>query len=480
MQNLLGQDPPQPKLPTETPTGTTQSFKTPSSKSSQGRGLVFGIGIGVVLTLLAGKFIFPSSPASNQTIAEQQETIQKTGPSQSVTVTTVKNSPVNRTIEGTGTVSAAEIVSVLAQATGLQIRQILVDEGQFISRGQVLALLDDRIQKATLIQRQASVLEAEARLAELNAGSRQEEIASSKETINRIEAEIIQARSDLDLAQRRAERNRNLEAEGAITQDRLDELVKEERNKRATLDQTTARLREAKQGLALLEAGPRRETIAQAAARLAEAKADLQIAKTELERTRILAPASGKIFERNARVGQTTTSSNSLFEIIEDGLLELQVNLPETLIPQIRLGQVVKITSDADSRLKLQGRVEEIEPIVDAESRQAIVKVTLPQGTGLKPGMFLRAAIVTSTTNSLTVPMDAVLPQDDGSAITYILQPNQKVQAQSVILGEILPNQQIEIKSGLQSGQQVVVKGAPYLKDGANVSLVNETVLNGS
>ena len=397
MQNLLGQDPPPPKLPTETSTATTQSYKTHSAKSSQGRGLVLGIGIGVVLTLLAGKFIFTPSPASNQTSTEQPEISQETNPSQSVTVTTVKNAPVNRTIEGTGTVAAAETVSVLAQATGLQIRQILVDEGQFIRRGQVLALLDDRTQNATLIQRQASVLEAEARLAELNAGSRPEEIESSKETVKRIEAEIIQARSDLELAQRRADRNRNLEAEGAITQDRLDELVKEERNKRATLEQTKALLREAKQQLALLEAGPRRETIAQAAARLAEVKAELQMAKTELERTRILAPASGKIFERNARVGQTTTSSTSLFEIIEDGRLELQVNLPETLIPQIRLGQAVKITSDADSRLKLQGAVGEVEPIVDAESRQAIVKVTLPQGTDLKPGMFLRAAIVTST-----------------------------------------------------------------------------------
>ena len=76
--------------------------------------------------------------------------------------------------------------------------------------------------------------------------------------------------------------------------------------------------------------------------------------------------------------------------------------------------------------------------------------------------------------------MDAVLPQDDGTALTYILQPNQTVRAQIVTLGEILPNQQIEIRSGLQSGQQVVVKGAAYLKDGANVSLVNETVLNES
>ena len=124
---------------------------------------------------------------NNTTSAKPPEIGQSVGPSQSVTVTTVKSSPVNRTIEGTGTVSAAETVSVLAQATGLQIRQIVVDEGDFIRRGQLLALLDERIQKATLIQKQASVLEAEAHLAELNAGSRLEEIEGSKETVNRIE-----------------------------------------------------------------------------------------------------------------------------------------------------------------------------------------------------------------------------------------------------------------------------------------------------
>ena len=103
-------------------------------------------------------------------------------------------------------------------------------------------------------------------------------------------------------------------------------------------------------------------------------------------------------------------------------------------------------------------------PIVDAESRQAVVKVTLPQTTTLKPGMFLRAMIVTSTSSSLTVPMDAVLPQDDGSALTYILQPNQTVRAQKVTLGEILPSQNIEIKSGLQPGQQLWLKALLILK----------------
>ncbi|MFM7440199.1 MAG: efflux RND transporter periplasmic adaptor subunit, partial [Snowella sp.] len=137
-------------------------------------------------------------------------------------------------------------------------------------------------------------------------------------------------------------------------------------------------------------------------------------------------------------------------------------------------GQVVEITSDADSRLKLQGQVREIDPTVDTESRQGTVKVELPQNSTLKPGMFLRAAVVTAESTSLTVPMGAILPQTDGSAIAYKLKPDGTVKAQPVEIGEILPNQQIEIKQGLQAGERVAVKGAAYLKEGDRVSVASD------
>ena len=446
----------------------------PRPQQARVRVLSLGIGIGIALTL-AGIKLFSSSPPAAKAPASRAVTAAQ-GIAQSVTAAIVKYSPINRTLKATGTVAAFESVSVLAQVTGLQIRQILVDEGQFVRAGQVLAILDDSTQQAKLLQAQAAVVQAEARLAELQAGSRKEEISRARESLKRIGSEIAQAKSDLDLARKRVQRNETLEAEGAIAQDRLDEVLNDERNKRAILEQSQARLREAQQQLALLEAGPRREAIAQAAAQLAEAKASLQAARTELDRTRVVAPASGKIAKRNARVGQTTTSFSQtpLFEIIENGRLELHVKIPETQLAAIRPGQVVEISSDADGRLKLRGQVREIDPTVDPESRQATVKVELPQNGTLKPGMFLRAGIVTAASTSLTVPMGAILPQADGSAIAYRVKPDGTVKAQVVEIGEILPNQQVEIKQGLQAGERVVVKGAAYLKEGDRVAVASD------
>lgn len=457
---------------------TTQELQPPTASRSPlsgRRGLFLGIGIGIAVTLAATKFL-PNSLPFTKNAAESPATASTQAPAQNITTATATIAPVNRTLKATGTVAAFETVTVLSQATGLQIRQILVDEGDTVRAGQTLAILDDSAQQAQLLQAQANTAQAEARLAQLQAGNRSEEIARARETVRRIQAEIAQAQSDWQLAQKRVQRNRNLQAEGAIAQDRLDEILNEERNKQAALEQARARLGEAQQQLAQLQAGSRIEEIAQATAQLAAAKAQLQAARVELNKTRVISPASGKLARRNARLGQMTSSFSQtpLFEIVENGQLELQLQVPETQIAPIRPGQVVEISSDADSSLKLAGKVREINPTVDAESRQAIVKVNLPPASGLKPGMFLRAEIVTASSTSLTVPMKAVLPQADGSAIAYVLQANGTVKAKSVKMGEILPDERVEIVSGLTAGERLAVKGAAYLKDGDPIAVVKE------
>jgi multidrug efflux pump subunit AcrA (membrane-fusion protein) len=311
-------------------------------------------------------------------------------------------------------------------------------------------------------------------LAELQAGSRKEEIAGAKQTIQRIKAEISQARSDWDLAKKRVQRNQSLEAEGAIARDRLDEVLNEERNKAAIVQQTQSRLGEAEQQLAQLQAGNRPEVIAQATAQLAEAQSRLAIVKAQLNETRLISPVSGKIAERNGRIGDTTNGQNALFKIIENGRLELRLRVPENQLPLIRVGAPVTITSDANTSLKLSGQVREINPIVDEASRQATVKVDLTDNTGLKPGMFLRGAIVTNTSNSLTVPMTAVLPQKDNQALVYLVEPDNTVTAKTVQLGQIMPNNRVEILTGLQAGDRIVVKGAAYLGDGDKITAISD------
>ena len=422
--------------------------------------LLMGMGFGALFALGATRLI--PQPQKAAPVPAKIQPIQGLA----VTTAKVQLTPVNQTLKATGTVTAVEMIPILSQSTGLQIEQILVDEGDYVQVGQLLARLDDSIPQAQKAQEIASIAESQAKLAELNAGSRREEIQRAKETVNRIQAEIQQAQSDWDLAKKRVERNQTLQIEGAIAQDRLDEVLNEERSKKALLQQSQARLREAQAQLAQLEAGPRLEVKAQAIAQLAAAKSRLQLVEAQLKNTRVISPVRGKIVKRNAKLGDITSSQTPLFEIIEDNRLELQLKVPENQLKTLRIGQSVTIYSDSDNRIQLEGKIREIYPTVDANSRQALIKVSLPGDTSLKPGMFLEGAIITKTATSKTIPMEAVLPQADGTSLVYLLQADNTVRSQRVKIGEIMADQRVEILEGLNPGDQVIVKGGAYLKDG--------------
>ena len=437
------------------------------------KGIIFGIAIGLLISFAGSRLLAPSqSRQNNTTKAIAASTIKPIAGT--VTVIELNNTSIPRSLKASGSVAATELIPVSSQATGLQIIDVLSDEGDFVKAGQVLARLNDRTLRAQLAQAEADLASARARLNELLAGNRPEEIARARQNVNFYEAEIVRAISELDLARKRVRRNQNLQVQGAITRDRLDEVLNQETIKNSDLQKAKSNLLEAKQKLAELEAGARVEVIARARAELARANAQVQLAREQLNNTTITAPVSGKIARRNAKVGDNTTSFSQtpLFEIIEAGRLELQVKLPETELYSIRSGQTVKITTDANSNLNLSGKVREIDPIVDSESRLATVKIDLPLNTSLKPGMFLKAAIMTDLAVGLSVPVSTVIPQDGGNGIVYILQNSDNVKAVTVKMGEILPNKEIEILSGLKAGDRVVVKGAGYLKNGDRVKVV--------
>ncbi|MGK7928436.1 MAG: efflux RND transporter periplasmic adaptor subunit [Spirulina sp.] len=432
-----------------------------------------GIGIGLAIAIIFGQFIAPSASES-QTASNSTEAPAKRsrGKAQSITATEAQLAPVNRTLEATGTVNAFELIPVLSQATGRQIVQVLVEEGVSVKAGQPLAILDSTVLRAQLTQARASAAQAEARLAELRAGSRAEELARGREGVRIAEAGVTQAQSDLDLIKRRVERNKFLETEGAIARDRLDEILNQEKIAEANLAQAKARLQDAKATLTELQRGPRPEVITQAQAQLLQAQGQVQLISAQLKDTRVVAPRSGIVAERNARVGDITSSSARLFTIIENGRLELLLNVPETQIGQIQSNQPVRITSDANPDLRLIGRVRTLDPLVDEQSRQATVKVDLPRTKGLKPGMFLRGAIVTSAESGVTIPSGAALPQNDGSALVFLIQSDDSVISQPVTLGAVLSDDRVEVVTGLTPGDRVAVKGAPYLKDGDVVEVM--------
>ena len=453
----------------------TEQDSQPKPKNNI-KNLIVGITIGIIGTIVAMKFIGANPNPTSESAATNPVSANQvsTKASQSVTTTQPQIISVASKIEATGTIVPFELIPVTSQANNLLIKEVLVDEGDIVSQGQVLIRLDDSVLRAELRQAQAAVKQAQARLAELKAGTRQEELARAEENINVIQSEILQSESDLQLAKTRLERNRQLEAEGAISKDSLDEFINAQQVQATNLQRNKARLREAQQRLLELQKGARQEVIDQAQAGLSEAQARVKLTEARLADTIIKAPASGKIAERNARVGDVTSSfsEEKFLTIIQDGRFELQVRVPEGELRKIKPQQKVKISSTANPNLNLTGIVRDINPIIDQDSRQGTVNVDLPVGNGLKTGMFVQASIITDTQPRLTVPMAAVVPQNNGQGTIYFIQPDNTVQARTVTLGDIVDNQAIEIVSGIELGETIALKGVNYLQDGVKVEIV--------
>lgn len=549
--------------------------------------MAVGIVIGVAIALGGmgftdtGKGKVPAANADGNVAGTTAAPSASQGASQTVTVAAVKSDRIARTLEATGTVQALDLLPILPQSPGLQIQQVLVDEGDYVTAGQVMAILDDSMVRSQVLDAQAQVesmrslqiqsetgvWQAKSALAQAKAGETEAQAAISQAQAAKSEAEaglrsalaakseveaalvgakaakveaeagraqavanLARAKTELAQAERELERYQSLANAGAISQQELDirlttvenalEAVRvAEANIKsadariqsavANISNTEARLKSAESNVssasarvasatgnirsaeARLERAKEqvasaqsqvesaRATVKSAAANVISSQARAEQVQTQREQTLVRAPASGIVAERIARVGDVTSGSGRLFSIIANGELELHVKIPETQLPLVKIGASVQVTSDADPRISLQGTVREISPLIDANSRQATVKVSLPSSDLLRAGMFLRAALTTSTTEGLIVPAKAVLPQADGNSIVYRLTENNIVQAQPVEVGQVIDNSNnlsqasIEIRSGLDVGDIIVVDGAAFLKSGDRVKVVD-------
>ncbi|MGP1385712.1 MAG: efflux RND transporter periplasmic adaptor subunit [Thainema sp.] len=397
---------------------------------SGSRGVLLGVGVGAVLTFVGLQF---TKPAANESASAPAETEQVA--SQTVTASRVQEVPINQTLSATGTVEAIDLLPIAPRASGLQVQQVLVEEGNAVQAGQTLAVLDD-----TVLQSQ--IRQAEAQIESAQAGVRQRQAA------------LGQAQASQAEAQRNFERYQTLANEGAIS--------------RETLDSKVTAAATAQESVSLAQAD-----IANAEASVRSAEANLSQLRSQLDQTLVVAPADGIIAEKIARVGNVSSASDPLFTLIRDDLLELQVKVPQTNLAQVRLGAPVKITSSSDRRLQLEGRVREIAPLVDANTREATVKISLPSSPLLRPGMFLSAEIVTEQGRGFAIPSEAVMSDNSGASFIYALDVNNVVERRPIEVGARLPqgdgDAQVEVLSGLGSGDRIVVKGAGYVQEGDRV-----------
>lgn len=291
----------------------------------------------------------------------------------------------------TGTIETTT-VAVSFKVPG-RLKERLVDEGQQVRIGQIVARLEDDELKDERTARAADQQAAQAALADLKAGSRQEEIAASVATLARLKAEADRASQD-------AIRAEALFRKEVIPRKELDAA-------RAAKDATAAAVREGEERLRLVKAGPRQDAVKQAQARLEGAVAARSLADTRLSQAVLTAPISGTVMAKHAEPGELLAAGSPVITVAKLDEVWVRAYLPETQLGKVKLGQLATVTSDTWKGRKYQGTVSfiaseaEFTPRnvqTEAERVKLVyrIKVTIKNpAMELKPGMPVDAVIVT-------------------------------------------------------------------------------------
>jgi membrane fusion protein (multidrug efflux system) len=205
----------------------------------------------------------------------------------------------------------------------------------------------------------------------------------------------------------------------------------------------------------------------EAAARSADAA--LGVLQLQIDRTTVRAPFSGTVGQRFISAGDYVTSATSLLTLQTTDPQRAVIEVPERYAADLRRGQEVAFTVAAHPGRTFRALVEFIDPVVQAEGRTILIKARAPNADqALKAGMFIEARLaVTTRSDAIVVPEDAVQPLRTANVVWAVV--DGKASRRIVQLGSRSEGT-VEILSGVQAGEQVVVGGLERMAEGMAVA----------
>lgn len=194
-----------------------------------------------------------------------------------------------------------------------------------------------------------------------------------------------------------------------------------------------------------------------------------------LENTILRAPLTGFVTARNYDVGDMYTMSQPLFTIQQVLPVKLLVGISESEYTKVKKGDKVDITVDAIPGRHFEGRINRLYPTINSSTHTFQAEVLVPnQDKVLRPGMYARITVTFGVNRSIVLPDQAIVKQEGtGQKYVYIVNADGTVSFVPVQLG-VHNNFEYEVLSGVNDGDQVVVKGASALRDGEKVKIINK------
>jgi RND family efflux transporter MFP subunit len=358
-----------------------------------------------------------------------RRTAQPKTPPVAVQVSPVATQDWPTSYEATGTVRARTTATISSKVMGY-VQQVSVHVGDRVRRGQELITLDARDLDVSLRRAEAGGAEVQSAIPEL-------------------ENATAAAKANLDLAQTTFKRMEELAAKKSISNQELDE--------------ASARLKAAHANYDMV-----RSRRAQVDSKMAVAEQEVRAAGIMRDYAKLAAPFSGVVITRSVEPGNLATPGAPLLTIEQEGLYRLEASVDESKLASVRVGQAVEVVIDASDR-KLNARVSEIVPSVDAASRTYVVKVDLPAASQMRTGMFGRAIFPLGAQKVVAAPLAALTERgqlqsvfvvEDGVAHTRLVTTGRRTGAAAEVLSGLSPGERIvaPVPVGLQDGAKVEVR----------------------
>lgn len=353
-----------------------------------------------------------------------------------VQLVTATPADIQTSVVASGRVLPPARVDIGATITG-RVESVHVREGARVTENDVLVELEQRELKAVVVQAQAAVKRAQARV-----------VSVKTLALPTAQAAQQQAAANLEVAVREAQRARDLAAKGFISQSRVDDTERQLDVARSQL--ASAKAQSAAQGISGAEAQ-------QAQSQLVEAEAALNAAQARLAQTRIRAPAAGVVLERVIEPGDIAQPGRRMMTLALDGAARLIVQVDEKNLPLIRQGAVATAAADAFPNERFEATVNYVSPGIDASRGTVELRLDVPKPPALLksdmtvaidiPGPLLKQAILlpAEAVRELQTEAPWVLVVRDGVAVRQAVSTGLQTQGRVVI------------RDGLKAGERVVL-----------------------
>jgi HlyD family secretion protein len=377
-------------------------------------------------------------------------------------------------LNATGYIMAAHRVELSSKVIG-RVAWVGVEMGDLVKKGQVLVRLEDDEFKTRLAQQQALLDSAKARLAELVAGPRDQEIAQAK-------AQLDRALVEADNAERDYKRLSAIRATRSLSQPELDDAE-------SLMKSRSIQVESQRQQYELLKAGTRPEQINAQKATVAQLQAALDQAQTDLENTVIRAPADSTILERNVEVGEFVTTGfvgdrgakGFVVSIADLNDLLVELDISQNDFAKVVDQQPCWIVTDAYPDKKYRGTVQLIAPVANRQKATIEVRVKVEDPDGLlKPDMNATVSFL-SPTRAASGPAAATAPQAESPSLripasalresaVFVVEQGKAVK-RPITRGRTTAGGDIEIKKGLIGGEDLILHPPESLKEGDAVKI---------